>query len=177
MKLMVFIIITTLPLLSCVRDKNPVDTAPSPWGAGNLVLKTDKSDYSWRQGESNFHIIIEGTLENKSTYTFYSQVGDGFGPPEQHQLLFANNSAGSIEKFDDSDKSWEEIHVLGLLIEGSRTIPIKPSINYNIYAHLSRDKDEIEKGKYRLRIDYNENSDLNDAETQFQDFSNVFEIK
>ena len=63
-----------------------------------------------------------------------------------------------------------------LLMEGSRFVPLKLSKVYSIYAHLSIKKDREEKRKYRLRIDYYDNSNPGDDETPFRDYSNTFEI-
>jgi hypothetical protein len=65
----------------------------------------------------------------------------------------------------------------GMLIEGSRFVPLKPSKIYSIYGHLFSQKGQEEKGTYRLRIDYYVNSNPDAAETPFRDYSNSFEIK
>ncbi len=177
MRNIIFIFVMILQLLYCNKDKNPVNPIPNTGGAGNLILMTQKTNYSWKQSESNFIIIIEGTLKNKSSDTYYSHIGDGFGPAEQDRIIFAANSAGRIEKYDELDKKWKEINILGLLIEGSKAIPIKSSTNYAIHAHLSRKIDQVEHGKYKLRIEYHDNPELRNTEMIYRDYSNIFEIK
>ncbi len=177
MKTIFFIFTIIFQLLSCTRDKNPVNPPSNLDGEGKMILKTEKNIYSWQQSESIFTITIEGTLQNISTNTYYSHIGDGYGPSEQDFLLFVKYSAGWIEKYNELDTSWTETDLLGLLIEGSKTIPIKPAKNYTFYAHLNRRSDEIEIGKYRLRIEYHDNFDLKNNEMIYRDYSNVFEIK
>ncbi len=173
------IIIVTLMLLtiSCIKDKNPIDSSPNIEGNGSLSIKTEKNIYSWQEGESEQIIIVQGSFENRSDETYYSRIGDGFGPPEQDQLFIAGNSAGQIEKYNNSDNSWYEINITGFLIEGSRFVPLKPSKVYSIYAHLTIEKEGEDKGKYRLRIDYYDKSDPSEDETPLRDYSNIFEIR
>ena len=104
-------------------------------------------------------------------------MGDGFGSSEQEQLYIAGNSEGYIEKYTESDKSWNEIDIRLLLIEGSRFVPIKPSVVYSIYVHLSKSIDENETGKYRIRIDYYDFENPDSSVVPFQDYSNTFEIQ
>jgi hypothetical protein len=177
MKTAIFILVIIISLSSCTREMNPVDSTLNSGGAGNMILQTNEIKYSWQKSESNYSIIIEGTLKNKSLKTYYSDAGNPFIVPQPNILLFAENSAGNIEKYDASNKSWREIHILGLLIEGSSPISIAPATNYTIYAHLNRKNDEIEKGKYRLRIDYTETPNPEISEARFEDFSNIFEIE
>jgi hypothetical protein len=172
----IILVILMFNTISCMRDKNTVDSSPINEGNGKLSMKTDKDIYSWQQGESELIIIVQGTLENRAESTYYSKIGDGFGPSEQDQLFIAENSSGRIEKYNKSDNSWYEINIAGLLIEGSRFVPLKPSNVYSIYAYLYINKNNEEKGKYRLRIAYYGNSNPGDDETPFRDYSNSFEI-
>ncbi len=166
-----------LSTLFCTGDMNPVDSLPTNIGNDKLYIRTDENAYSWKQSESRLIIIIQGSLENKSEVTYYSKTGDGYGPPEQDQLFFAENSAGKIEKYNQSDNSWYETNILGFLIEGSRFVPLNSSKVYSIYAHLTINKDREEKGKYRLRIDYYDNINPKNNSKPFKDYSNTFLIR
>ena len=165
-------------IVQCSDDENPINASSSGNEYGKLSINTDKDVYSWQQGESKDYIIIQGQLENKSDSIFYSRLGDWYNSQsEQKELLIAGNSAGYIEKYNESDNLWYEINILALLIEGSKFVPIKPLLIYSIYGHLIKDNDTEEKGKYRLRIDYYEYEHPDSALSPFQDYSNTFEIK
>lgn len=169
--------ILLLFVVHCSEDKIPVkDEYRLETGYGKLLIDTDSTTYSWRKGETRDYVFVGGTIENQSDTTFYSRLGDGFGPPEQEELSIAANSEGYVEKYDESHDSWFEIDVLPLLIEGSRFVPIKPSKDYTIHAPLEKDSDEDEMGTYRIRVNYYEVENPDSTISPFQDFSNVFEI-
>lgn len=161
-------------IISCAKEKDIVGTGSE---YGKLNIKTDKEIYFWRQSEENRIIVIEGELQNRSTKIYYSRVGDYWGPTDL--VLFAQNSAGRLEKLDEYGYKWNEIYLLGMLIEGSKFIPIEPTKNYTIYAHLYIDNDKYkdETGKYRLRIDYFNSVEEAEEATPFSDYSNIFEIR
>lgn len=161
-------------IISCAKEKDIVGTGSE---YGKLNIKTDKELYYWLQSEENRIIGIEGELQNRSTKIYYSRVGDYWGQTDL--VLFAQNSAGRLEKLDEDDYKWNEIELLGMIIEGSKFIPIEPSKNYTIYAHLYVDNDKYkdETGKYRLRIDYFNSIEEAEEATPFSDYSNIFEIR
>ena len=146
-------------------------------GYNKLSIITDTTTYTWQQGESKDFIIIQGTLTNESDSIFYSRLGDGFGPSEQEQLFIACNSEGYIEKYSESDKSWNEKDLCLYLIEGSRFVPVRPSQDYSIFGHLAKNRDEIEIGIYRIRIDYYDIENPDSIATPFHDYSNTFDIQ
>lgn len=161
-------------IISCAKEKDIVGTVSE---YGELHIKTDKEIYYWRQSEENRIIGIEGELQNRSTRIYYSRVGDYWGRTDL--VLFAQNSAGRLEKLDNSDYKWYETELLGMIIEGSKFIPIEPTKNYAIHAHLYIDNDKYkdETGKYRLRIDYFNSIEEAKEATPFSDYSNTFEIR
>ena len=142
-----------------------------------LSINTDTTTYTWQQGESKDFISIQGTISNESDTIFYSRLGDGFGPLEQERLYIASGSDGYIEKYRNSDKSWNERELRSTLIEGLRIVPIKPSQDYSINSYLTKSKDEDETGIYRIRIDYYDIENPDFTVISFQDYSNTFEIK
>ena len=94
------------------------------------------------------------------------------------KLLFAENSAGKLEKYNPLKNEWINSNLLGVLIEGSRYISIEPAKNYSIIATLYIGNDIEEIGKYRLRIDYYNNStDESEGIKPYSDYSNIFQIK
>ena len=158
-------------IIACTKEKSILDTDSE---YGKLTIKTDQLRYSWQQSEGNKIIVIQGELDNNSTKTYYSKVGDFWGGNKF--LLFAQNSAGRLEKLNISDNKWYEAELLGMIIEGSKFTPIEPSGNYNINATLYSDNDTEEMGKYRLRIDYYHSTVGTDETVPFRDYSNIFEI-
>ena len=163
-----------LVTISCEKEKSILNPESAN---GKVSIKTDKTIYVWQQSEGDKIIVIQGELQNNSTLTYYSKVGDSWG--EKDLVLFSEKSAGKLEKYNSSDNKWNNSNLLGMLIEGSSIIEIEPSKKYSIHAHLSisNDKYKEETGKYRLRIDYfnfvNETTDT----TTFSDYSNIFEIR
>ena len=144
-----------------------------------LFIKTYKDIYTWQSSESGKVIHIQGTLKNISKNRYYSKVGDRYNSAsEQDLLLIAENSAGSIEKYNEVDNLWYEVkNVLALLIEGSKFVSIKPPLLYYIYADLSIKENEEEKGIYRFRIDYYDNENPDSNTLPYWSYSNTFEIK
>lgn len=167
-----------LMFIFCTKEKNPLSPT-SNLGHSKLSLQTDKTTYSWQPNEENRIIVIQGELQNNSTETYYSQVGDAFAIGESDLLLFAENSASCLEKFDESENKWCEIHLLGILIEGSKFVPLYPSKTYSINATLFivHDKYKQEVGKFRLRIDYYDSPNDVGKVNPYSDYSNSFEIK
>ena len=169
------IIISSIPLI-CDCGKNPI----APYDEyGKLSIKTEKDIYTWNLiiGEFTRTIHINGTLENISTINYYSKMGEVNGPFEQEPLYIAGNSAGYLEKYNEVDSSWYEINILRSLIGGSKFVFIRPSKLYRIYSILSLEKDEEEKGKYRFRIDYYDDENLEASTLPYKDYSNTFEIE
>ena len=154
-----------------------ITMSDSEEGYKKLFINTDTTIYTWQQGESKDFIIIQGTLTNESDSIFYSRLGDGFGPSEQEQLFIACNSEGYIEKYNESDKSWNEKDLCLYLIEGSRFVSVRPSQDYSIFGHLAKNRDENETGIYRIRIDYYDIENPDSIATPYHDYSNSFEIK
>ena len=164
-------------LVFCSEDNNPINTSVSESGYKKLSINTDTTTYTWQDGESKDYIIIQGTISNESDTIFYSRLGDGFGPLEQEQLIIACNSEGYIEKYNESDNSWNEKDICLYLIEGSRFVPVKPSQVYSFISHLEKSSDENETGKYRIRIDYYNIENPDSILTPFHDYSNTFELE
>ncbi|MCH7886668.1 MAG: hypothetical protein IIA58_01750 [Candidatus Marinimicrobia bacterium] len=154
-----------------------ITTLVSEEGYKKLYINTDTTTYTWQQGESKDYIFIRGTITNESDSTFYSRLGDGFGPSEPEELVIACNSWGYIEKFNESDNLWKESDICLFLIEGSKIVPVKPSQVYSIYSDLAKNRDENETGIYRIRIDYYDIENPDSIATPFHDYSNLFEIK
>lgn len=155
--------------------KNPVNS--NEYGA--LFIRTENEIYEWQYGDDEIkkRIVIQGVLENISGNIYYSKVGDGFNAAdEQDPLHIADNSAGYLEKYDEKNNSWNEVKLLGFLIEGSRYISMKPSKTYTIHAYLSIGLDKEEKGIYRFRIDYYNKGNPDDTVVPFSDYSNTFRI-
>ena len=174
----ILFVIIILFIVRCTDDENPINAPGSDHEYDKLSINTEKDVYSWKQEESKDYIIIQGQLENKSDSIFYSRLGDWYNSlSEQKELLIAGNSAGYIEKYNESDNLWHEINILALLIEGSKFVPVKPLLIYSIYGHLIKDNDTEEKGKYRLRVDYYEHEHPDSAVSPFQDYSNTFRIQ
>ena len=142
-----------------------------------LSINTDSTSYSWQQGESDDYVHILGTLRNKSDTIFYSSLGDGFGPSEQGELHIACNSDGSIEKYNESNNSWEKSDICSYLIEGTRVASIKPAQDYSIFANIAKKRDEEENGKYRIRINYYSRQNPDTSAIPFQSYSNAFQLK
>ena len=123
-----------------------------------------------------FHIRIQGTLKNKSDTIFYSYIGDGFGPPDQSRLHFADNS-GYFEKFDPNEHIWEVHDITNPLWEGSRMVPIKPLLEYTFSSSLTWESYESETGSYRFRVAYYNEVDPDSNAILYHDYSNIFKLK
>lgn len=169
-------------LVFCSKDNNPInttvsDTTVSEDKYNKLSITTDTTTYTWQQGESHDHIIIQGAISNESDTVFYSRLGDGFALFEQERLYIASFSDGYIEKHSESDNSWKEREFLAPLFEGVRVVSIRPSKDYSISGLLSKSRDESETGKYRIRIDYYDIENPDSTVTPFHDYSNTFELQ
>lgn len=163
--------------LSFDSTKFFIDKSAYEDGYKKLSIKTNATSYTWQQGESKDFISIQGTIINDSDATYYSRLGDGFGPPEPDLLYIAAYSGGYIEKYSESEKIWMERELKSILIEGVRVVPIKPSQDYSIFGPLTKSREEDETGTYRIRIDYYDIENPDSTVIPFQDFSNTFEIK
>ena len=163
--------------VSCSEDDNPVDT-PAPEVAYNKLSITTKSPiYTWQQDESHDYITVQGTVINESETIFYSSLGEFMLLGEQDKLFIAGNSHGSFEKYNESNDSWEESDLGGMLIEGSRVVPVKPSKDYTMDGFLSKNSDDIVTGTYRIRIDYYDVENPDSDATPFYDYSNSFTLQ
>ena len=164
--------------VSCTKNRNSLSPSDLPEGHGILTIKTNESIYTWEEIESMKEVIIQGTLRNNSIKAYYSRLGDFYNSSsEQGQLLLADNSDGCIEKYDESNNTWHQTNILAVLIEGSRIIRIKPSEQYSVYGHLLINRDKLEIGEYRIRIDYYEEMSPDSNSIPYHEYSNVFELK
>lgn len=171
-------ILFLIVLLIAVSCKNDMSLNIPESRNGKLSIKTDKTTYVWQPGEDSQIIIIEGELKNSSLITFFSQVGDS--QSDTDFIFFAGNSSGKLEKYNPSEKKWDETSLPGMLIEGTRMKEIEPAKKYAIFAHLSirAEKAKTETGRYRLRIDYADHlTDASAATLPLSDYSNEFEIR
>lgn len=169
----------SFPLIHGCGVKSPVTSSSLNDGHGKLLIETEKDTYVWQlgQSESQKTLNIYSTVKNISHNTYYSQVGDRINSaPEQERLSFAENSAGFLEKYNEKDCVWNETALLGILIEGSRFVFLKPSGQYTIDTYLRKNINETEKGIYRFRIDYYDNLNPDIDIFPYRDYSNVFEI-
>lgn len=96
----IFLLVILTFILRCLENESNDKLTDSNDGYGKLLINTDTTIYSWQLGESQDCIIIRGTLNNESDSVYYTRIGEGFGLPEQIELLIAGNSAGYIEKCD-----------------------------------------------------------------------------
>ena len=159
-------------MMACSED-NTVDDEFLGWGA--LKIDTDTTTYSWQSGGSDDYLIIQGTLINLADTNYYAKMGDWNGS-ERTKLFFSKNSAGSIEKYNQENKTWDEVDILGTLIEEAKNIEIKPNEIYDINSHLSKNNGDIEVGTYRLRIEYYDKNYPDSTDVLYFDNSNPFEI-
>lgn len=161
----------------CSKDDNPIVASASDEEYNKLSINTDSTIYTWQEDESKNYIYIQGTISNGSDTVFYSRIGDGFGPLEQELLYIASFSDGYIEKYSESDDFWKERELNFFLQEGVRVVPIRPSQDYSILCRLSKNIDEDETGKYRIRIEYYDINNPDSTVIPFLDYSNTFELQ
>jgi len=173
MKKYSIILFTILFLVSCPEN----DDTDNIDGFGQFIISTDTTVYTWQSSESKDDINIFGTLHNESDVVYYTQMGDFYGLDHQIELLIAGNSTGYIEKYNEADKSWNEVELPLSLIEGAKYVPVRPENIYRLYGHLTKDKDIEETGIYRIRIDYYNEKEPSNSETPYRDYSNTFEIQ
>ncbi len=164
-------------ILFCSRDKNPVLPLNQDGSTGNLKIRTEKSAYYWQAGESDKMIIIHGTLVNNSSNRYFSRVGARMGKAEQDLLFIAGNSAACIEEFNETDNTWHKSEIMAFLIEGTRFVPLEPSIIYSLNGHLSIKTNQQQKGIFRIRIDYYNTPGPGSEIKPMKDYSNIFEIQ
>ena len=68
----------TIWLLSsfCTRDKSSLNPSNLSSARGSLIIKTNEMVYSWKKATRIKETIIQGTLRNISSKTYYSKLGD-----------------------------------------------------------------------------------------------------
>lgn len=171
---MLFMAAVLILFISCVRDKGVLYPE---WGDRNLSITTDRTVYVWPAGEKQKHIVIQGELENGTGTTCHARVGDRMGAAGL--LLFAENSAGTLEAFDPKDEVWRACDLLGMLIEGSVYIEIEPDSVYRFNATLYAHPDcyRTQTGLHRLKLEYAASENQDAISDGLLDYSNVFEIR
>jgi hypothetical protein len=170
-------ILILLLFCNCQKDNNPIIENEPGIGQQKLLIMTDSSLYIWKMNEYGYRISIQGTLLNKSDTVYYSRIGDGYGPPEQTDLIFAGNSGGYLEKYNPNKEIWEEQGILSFLFEGSKMVPIKPSQTYSIRSLLSSNGEANDTGIYRFRVDYYDLLDPDSSIIPDHNYSNTFELR
>lgn len=173
------ILFLLLFVISCSEDDNPVDTPdPVPEVAyEKLSITTDSQIYTWYQDGEVTYITIKGTVANESETIFYSSLGEFMLLGEQNQLLIAKNSHGYYEKYNESNETWEETDLGGMLIEGTKFVPVKPTENYSLLGTIFEGDSEFESGTHRIRIDYYDTDSPDSGATPYFDYSNSFNLQ
>lgn len=175
----VFFICLALLSSSCSKDKPFVASDTNGDGAGNLQIQTEKVEYSW-SGELETLLRIRATLTNKSNNTYYAKLGDFFNSSiEQDYLTVAEGSDGYFEK-RTSTNDWESMP-RGILIEGVRSVVLRPSQEYYLDVGLYMFRLYVSDGndatgEFRIRIDYYDQIDLPSGAVPRKDYSYSFTI-
>ena len=167
-KILTFVLL--LLLFSCSKEGSI--TGPQ----GVIIIETDQNSYTWRQSETHHIITLEGNLINHSKQTYYSRVGDTWAQIED--FLFADNSEGRLEKYLNIENRWQEVSILGRIIEGACITSIEPNTEYKILCTLFSKNDKVKEntGTYRLRLDYHSTKNITDKALTYSDYSNSFKI-
>src|SRR5262245_48859458 len=163
--------------LSCSSDSNPLfpsfpsslATAPQRDGDGFLTIQTGKTQYT--RGEISLMSgggSIHATVVNHSDQLFHAILGDGFnGAPEQQYLFVAEASDGFLDQWIPTS-GWKSL-ARGTLIEGVRSIELRPHSTYVLIAHAMGDETP---GQFQLKVRY-----ADEALAVHQDYSNVFVVR
>ena len=142
--------------------------------AGNLSIRTQKSEYTWGPYDLGSSRQIEAIFLNNSKETYYARLGDRFNSDiDQADLFVAEGSNGFIEKFE-LDGSWRFMP-RGVLIEGTRFVELRPEKSYRLFTYLPWQ--EKETGNFRIKLEYYHQIDPPPDANPLIDYSNIFSIK
>ncbi len=147
-------------------------------GDGYFVIKTDKTGFSWEEGESSYYIQVNGSIRNTGDQVFYSRIGDAYNMADSMLFHITGNSGGQVEKFNSAARSWQKCEITGLSYEGKKFVPIKPRNTYFYSALFSIDAGEnIITGTFRIVLDYCTEKNPGDNTIFYRDYSNTFTIE
>lgn len=156
--------------LACSKVSDPVASLNRGADNGFLVITPSKTSYDWKETTTEGTGIV-ATVKNTSTTTFYAKLGDAFNSSlDQPDLFVAEGSTGFIERTGDGS-NWSEVERL-LLVEGVRSISLRPNQTYTLRAFSSGTK---VTGTYRLRIDYHDS--LDGGGSTYRDYSPAFTVR
>lgn len=181
-KIFVALIIVAGLAFFCDNDNSAINPSTQVSKHGQyLIIRLDSSAYIWKTNpfnESIKSIEIRGTIRSNSTGIFYLKLKDSYNNDNfDYQFMLGENTAASIEKFNPNENTWTIIHIFDTIYSEPKPISIVPTIDYKFIGGLFTKSDVVEKGIYRLRIDYFNNQDTDQASALYYDFSDDFELK
>jgi hypothetical protein len=146
-----------------------------------LNIQTDSTCYHWKisRDYDTYDIVsIEGSILNTSSTVFFSRLHDDYEYPlQEYYFDFTGYSSGHLEKYNLIEKTWGETELFQYIRKLQGQSSIVPTITYPFKAKLIVNREYVEAGVYRFRLDYFDTSDTEKAEVLYYDYSNDFEIK
>jgi hypothetical protein len=140
-------------------------------GQGTLTIQTEKTSYEWEDLSFGGAGIV-ATVTNTGTSPVYARLGDAFNSAEEQDTLFAvTNSDGRVER--QMGDSWL-VMPGGLLVEGFKTVVLKPGTSYTLRAHLEGTR---VTGTARIRVTWFASAAEVGQGTAHDDTSNTFVIR
>lgn len=143
-----------------------------------LTFTTGKNIYYWEGSSVYKWLYIDGEIQNNSNKSYITHVI--FFPEDK--IYFYQGLDGTIEKYDSLGYTYDKWYEREDLINIARDWPppgkIEPFKKYSVHVSLFIDtiRYRMEIGKYRLRIDFHDARDTENAVT-YHAYSNTFKIQ
>ena len=161
-----------IALCACEHSTSRSPLAIDTRGNDNLSIRTSKPEYTWRSNDLGATQQIHAFITNQTERTYYATLGDGFNAAlEQGRLFVAAETGGYLEQLNAAG-TWSALP-RNLLIEGTRTIILRPQKTYQLLAPLRGN----EAGTFRLKTEYFEEMNPAPGKPPLADYSNYFNIK
>ncbi len=140
-------------------------------GASELSIVPEKSSYTWSEVSSGGSGIT-AVVTNNGTQTAYARMGDAFNSADEQEVIYAAlGSDGKVEL--EAGSSWTTLPT-GILIEGVKTITLKPGKSYRLHASLQGPQ---VTGTARIRIVWFTDADDVGSTNSNESYSETFEIR